>query len=49
MEMILAAEEELPYESEKEMLFVDDVENRSFLKELLDAMYEELSAPRKRK
>ena len=33
---------ELPYEGAKEMLLVQDVENRDFLKELFDAMYEEL-------
>ncbi len=40
---------ELPYEGAKEMLLVDDVENREFLKELLEAMYDELPAPKKRK
>ena len=40
---------ELPYEGAKEMLLVDDVENREFLKELLEAMYEELPAPRKKR
>ena len=43
------AELELPYEGAKEMLLVDDVENREFLRELLEAMYEELPAPKKRK
>ena len=43
------AELELPYEGVKEMLLVDDVENREFLRELLEAMYEELPAPMKRK
>ena len=43
------ADPELPYEGAKEMLLVDDVENRVFLRELLDAMYEELSAPKKKK
>ena len=38
---------ELPYEGAKEMLLVDDVENREFLKELIESMYEELPAPRK--
>ena len=33
---------ELPYEGAKEMLLVDDVENREFLCELFDAMYDEL-------
>lgn len=39
---------ELPYEGAKEMLLVEDVENKAFLKELFEAMYEELPAPRKR-
>ena len=47
--MMPDAELELPYEGAKEMLLVDDVENREFLRELLDAMYEELPAPKKRK
>ncbi len=38
---------ELPYEGAKEMLLVDRVENREFLRELLEAMYGELPAPRK--
>ena len=40
---------ELPYEGAKEMLLVDDVENKRFLGELLEAMYEELPSPKKRK
>ena len=40
---------ELPYEGAKEMLLVDNLENREFLQELLDAMYDELPAPKKRK
>ena len=40
---------ELPYEGAKEMLLVEDVENRDFLKELFEAMYEELPEPSKRK
>ena len=47
--MMPDAELELPYEGAKEMLFVDDVENREFLYELLEAMYDELPAPKKRK
>ena len=46
--MMHNADLELPYEGAKEMLLVDDVENREFLRELLDAMYEELPAPKKR-
>jgi len=40
---------ELPYEGAKEMLLVDTVENREFLEELLNAMYDELPAPKKKK
>lgn len=43
------ADRELPYEGAKKMLFVDNVENKEFLRELLEAMYEELSAPKKKK
>lgn len=42
------AEMELPYEGAKEMLLVDDVENREFLRKLLEAMYEDLPAPKKK-
>ena len=47
--MMPDADLELPYEGAKEMLLVDDVENREFLRELLEAMYEELPAPKKKK
>ncbi|MBE7068948.1 MAG: competence protein TfoX [Ruminococcaceae bacterium] len=47
--MMPDAESELPYEGAKEMLMVDNVDNRSFLRELFDAMYDELPAPKKRK
>ena len=40
---------ELPYEGAKEMLLVGDVDNRAFLRELLDAMFDELPAPKKKK
>ena len=40
--MMPNADMELPYEGAKEMLLVDDVDNREFLRELLEAMYEEL-------
>lgn len=43
------AQTELPYEGAKEMLQVDNVENREFLRELLEAMYEELPTSRKGK
>ena len=47
--MMLDADKELPYEGAKEMLLVDNVENREFLQELLNAMYDELPAPKKKK
>jgi len=37
---------EVPYEGAKEMLLVEDVDNREFLAQLFEAMYEELSAPK---
>ena len=40
---------ELPYEGAKDMLLVDNVDNREFLTELLGAMYEELPDPKKKK
>ena len=46
--MMPEADLELPYEGAKEMLLVD-MENRAFLKELIEAMYPELPAPKKRK
>ena len=47
--MIPNADMEVPYEGAKEMILVDDVENREFLRELLEAMYKELPAPKKKK
>ena len=40
---------ELPYEGAKKMLLVDDVENKEFLRELLEDMYDELPAPKTKK
>ena len=47
--MMPEAELEQPYEGAKEMLRVDDVDDREFLCELLEAMYDELPAPKKKK
>ena len=47
--MMPNADMELPYEGAKEMLLVDDVDNKEFLRELLETMYEELPAPKKKK
>lgn len=48
-ELMPLAEKELPYEGAKEMLMVDDVENKEFLRDLFDAMYPELPAPKAKK
>lgn len=47
--MMPDADMELPYEGAREMLLVDEVDNREFLQELLVAMYDELPAPKKKK
>ena len=47
--MMPNAEMELPYDGAKEMLLVDDVDNKEFLRKLLEAMYEKLPAPKKKK
>lgn len=40
---------ELPYEGGKEMLMVEDIEDRELLTELFNAMVGELPAPKKKK
>ena len=49
MSMMPDARMELPYEGAKEMILVDDLENKVFLSERFEAMYNKLPAPRKRK
>ncbi len=49
VKMMPNADMELPYEGAKEMLLVDDLDNKEFLKGLLEAVYEELPAAKKRK
>ena len=46
--MMPDADMELPYEGAKEMILVDDVENKEFLRDLMEAMYNELPAPKKK-
>lgn len=46
--MMPNASRELPYDGAKEMLLVDNVEDKIFLKELLEAMYDELPARKKK-
>lgn len=40
---------ELPYEGAKEMLLVDEVDNKKFLTGLFNAMYDELPTPKPQK
>ena len=47
--MMPDADRELPNEGAKEMLLVDNVDNRDFLTELVTAMYDELPAPKPKK
>ena len=49
VEMMPDAEKQLPYEGAKVMLAVDNIENREFLKKLIEALYEELPAIRRKK
>ena len=42
---MLTATYELPYDGAKEMLLVEDVDNKKFLTGLFNAMYDELPAP----
>ena len=47
--MMPDAEPELPYEGAKEMLPVDNLENREFLAALIQAVHDELPAPKRKK
>ena len=47
--MMPDADREIPYEGAKEMLLVDNVDNREFLTELLTSMVDELPEPKKKK
>lgn len=43
------AEYQPPYEGAKKMLLVDELDNKAFLAELFNAMYDELPAPKAKK
>ena len=47
--MLPDAPMELPYEGAKEMLLVDRIEDRDFLRELIEAMLPQLPVPKQRK
>ena len=49
MTVLPDAKMELPYEGGKEMLLVEDADNREFLQDLLLAMYEEHHAVKKKR
>ena len=49
LDLMPDASRELPYEGAKEMLLVEDVDDRDFLNELLNAIVYELPAPKKKK
>ncbi len=49
VEMMPDADRELPYEGAKEMILVDDVENRTFLAALISAVAGDLPEPKKRR
>ena len=43
------APREMPYEGAKEMLLVEDIENREFLEKLFEAIYAELPEAKKKR
>lgn len=49
LKLLPNAKSEPPYNGAKDMLLVDNTENKTFLKTLFEAMYEELPSPRKKR
>lgn len=49
LSMMPEADRQLPYNGAKEMLLIDNVKDKGFLRELISAMYDELPAPKQRK
>lgn len=49
MSYMLTVPYELPYEGEKEILLVDEVGNKEFLRDLFNIIYEELFALKPKK
>ena len=47
--MMPEASMEIPYEGAKQMIQVDNVENRLFLREMIEALFDELSEPKKKR
>lgn len=48
LSLMPSAEYELPYDGAKEMLLVDDIDNKEFLSKLILAMHDELPAPKRK-
>ena len=49
LDMMPNATKELPYDGAKEMILVDDLEDRDFLRRLFEAMYDELPEKKNKK
>lgn len=49
LECMPAAVCDFPYEGAKEMLLVEEVDNKEFLTKLVEAMYDELPSPKPRR
>ena len=49
LECMPAAVCDFPYEGAKEMLLVEEVDNKDFLTKLFEAMYDELPSPKRRR
>ena len=48
-QMMEDAAYEIPYEGAKPMLVVDGIDNREFMTQLVETMYDELPAPKKKR
>ena len=48
-DMMPNASMEMPYKGAKEMLLVDEVDNKEFLAELFNAIYDEIPVQKKKK
>lgn len=49
IKMLPNAKYEPPYEGAKDMIWVENVDDKEFLKQLFEAIYSQLSEPKKRK
>ena len=49
VEMMPDTSKEIPYEGAKEMILVEEVDNKEFLRELVEVMYDELPSPKAKK